>query len=242
MRTLGVRPNFSDYPRQEQELIRRTAKVYYPSSFYAELFDSIGKNTFPNCHTYKCAQDKIKQTALFNMAGIAHPRTHVFYGRRQKSTILDRFDLPFVAKKPRGSAMGRDVFLIRNKEELASYCQNNWPAYIQEYLPVKRDIRAVVIGGKVRHAYWRVAVGQDFRTNISAGGRIDLSPVPDEALSLALRAAQLCKWDDVGVDIIEYDGAFYILEGNMKYGRQGFRAAGIDYLELMTTLIRNGEI
>jgi hypothetical protein len=28
----------------------------------------------------------------------------------------------------------------------------------------------------------------------------------------------------------------------MKYGKEGFRQAGIDYLKLMETLIENGEI
>ena len=239
---LGVRPNFDDYTPAEKALIRQSSKVYYPSLFYAELLDAMGKETFPNYHTYKIAQDKIKQTALFGLAGIAHPRTRVFYGRRQKLAILELFDLPFIAKKPRGSAMGRGVFLIRNEEDLANYCQNQWPAYIQEYLPAKRDMRVVVIGGKVRHAYWRIASGEDFRSNVSAGGRIDLSPVPAEALALAEHAARQCRWDDVGVDVLEYDGAFYVLEANMKYGLQGFKAAGIDYLELMTGLIRNGEL
>ena len=82
--TLGVRPNFSDYTSEEAHLIRNASKIYYPSSFYADLFDAIGKNTFPSYHTYKCVQDKIKQTALFELLNISHPRTRVFYGKRQK--------------------------------------------------------------------------------------------------------------------------------------------------------------
>ena len=48
--TLGVRPNFSDYTTEEASLIRNASKIYYPSSFYADLFDAIGKNTFPSYH------------------------------------------------------------------------------------------------------------------------------------------------------------------------------------------------
>lgn len=240
--TMGVRPNFSDYSAEEKMMIRSAAKVYYPSAFYADLFDAMGKKTFPSYHTYKFAQDKIKQTALFNMLGIAHPRTRVFYGRRQKSSILQYFSLPLIAKVPRGSALGRGVFLIRSHEELAEYCQSQSAAYIQEYLPIDRDMRVVVIGKKVVHAYWRIAPAGGYRSNVAAGGCIDLSPLPQQALDLALQAAQACGWDDVGIDICEHDGRLYVLEANMKYGREGFRQAGIDYFQLMEQLITDGEI
>ena len=242
VRTLGVRPNFFDYDEPERSLIRKAPKIYYPSSFYAELFNTLGKPTFPSCDSYRCAQDKIKQTALFHLAGISHPLTRVFYGRRQKRTILDHFGLPLIAKVARGSARGRGVFLIRSRDELDEYCQVPEPAYIQEYLPIDRDMRVVVIGKKVRHAYWRTGAPGDFRNNVSAGGRIELDAVPREAHRLALYAAERCRWDDVGLDICEYKGDYFVLEGNMKYGREGFSKAGIDYFEMMTDLIRNGEI
>ncbi|MFP4349081.1 MAG: RimK family alpha-L-glutamate ligase, partial [Desulfococcaceae bacterium] len=59
---------------------------------------------------------------------------------------------------------------------------------------------------------------------------------------LALNTARSCGWDDVGIDICAFDGWFYVLEANMKYGKEGFRQAGIDYTRLMETLIENGEI
>lgn len=240
--TIGVRPNFSDYSGHEKKLIRDAPKIYFPTEFYAELFDTMGKATFPSYHTYKFSQDKIKQTALFNLAGISHPRTRVFYGKRQKSKITQYFDLPVIAKTPRGSALGRGVYLIRTPAELAQYCQTAGPAYIQEYLRIQRDIRVVVIGNKVVHAYWRVAAPGEHRSNVAAGGRIDLSPVPEEALKLALHTAKVCRWDNVGIDICEHQGRFFVLEGNMKYGFEGFRQAGMDYIQLMTDLIAAGQI
>jgi ribosomal protein S6--L-glutamate ligase len=240
--SLGVRPNFDDYDEQAKALIRNASKIYYPSAFYADLLDAMGKATFPSYHTYKFAQDKIKQTALFKLAGIAHPRTRVFYGPLQKSRITRYFEFPFIAKVPRGSAMGRGVYQIRNAAELADYCNIPGPAYIQQYLPIDRDIRVVVIGGQVVHAYWRIAAAGDFRTNVGVGGRIELGNVPNGALRLARETAQCCRWDDVGIDICEHRGDFYVLEGNMKYGREGFREAGLDYRQVMSDLIGRGVI
>jgi len=46
----------------------------------------------------------------------------------------------------------------------------------------------------------------------------------------------------VGIDICLSEGDFYVLEANMKYGKEGFRKAGIDYVKLMEELIENGAI
>jgi ribosomal protein S6--L-glutamate ligase len=240
--TLGVRSNFSDYSPREAELIRNAGKIYYPSTFYADLFDAMGKSTFPSYHTYKCVQDKIKQTALFEMLRIAHPRTRAYYGKRQKNSIIEHFRFPFVAKIPRGSSMGRGVYLIQDENQLADYLQLTDVAYIQEYLPVDRDIRVIVIGDRVVHAYWRIAPLDEFRSNIAVGGTVSLNAVPAQALDLALRTARSCRWDDVGIDICRYRNEFFVLEANMKYGKEGFRQAGINYVQLMEEMIRNEEI
>ena len=81
-----------------------------------------------------------------------------------------------------------------------------------------------------------------FRSNIAVGGTVSLASVPSEALGLALRTAQSCRWDDVGIDICRHEGHYYVLEANMKYGKEGFRQAGIDYIKLMENMIENEEI
>jgi ribosomal protein S6--L-glutamate ligase len=240
--TLGVRTNFNEYPPEDRDEIRMADIIYYPTTFYADLFDSIGKRTFPSYHTYKCVQDKIKQTALFDLLGIPHPRTRVFYGKRQKKTIAGHFKFPFIAKIARGSAQGKGVFLIRDHEALEQYCECNTVAYIQDYLPIDRDMRIVVIGSRIVHAYWRIAPDTDFRSNVSLGARICLDSVPATALQLAAHTARACGWDDVGLDVCRSNGEFYVLEANMKYGREGFRKAGIDYCRLMEAMIERREI
>ncbi len=242
VRTLGVRPNFSDYPPEDAASIRTANKIYYPTPFYADLFDALGIDTFPSYHTYKCVQDKIKQTALLELARIPHPRTRVFYGKRQQAKIGQWFSFPFIGKTPRGSALGRGVFLITDPAALEAYLAQSPVAYIQEMLPIDRDIRAVVIGRRVVHAYWRIAAPGEFRSNVARGAAISLEKVPEEALDLALYTARRCGWDDVGIDICPCKGKYYVLEANMKYGKEGFRAAGIDYLKLMEKMIADGEI
>jgi ribosomal protein S6--L-glutamate ligase len=242
IQTLGFKPNFQDYSIQDQLLIRNAKKIYYPTAFYADLFNAMGKKTFPSFHTYKFALDKIKQTAIFNMLGIPHPETKIFYGKRQKQNILSCFDFPFIAKKAKGSSQGNDVYLVQNFEDLSSFLNNKGPAYIQEYFPIDRDMRVIIIGRKIRLAYWRIAARDNFKTNISQGGTISFDPLPRKALDLAQMTALKCGWDDVGVDILEHDKRFYVLEGNMKYGTKGFLKAGINYKKMLTGLILEGKV
>jgi ribosomal protein S6--L-glutamate ligase len=242
VRTLGVRTNFVDYSDDEIRAIRQAPKIYYPSVFYADLFDAMGKPLFPSYHTYKCVQDKIKQTALFYLLDIPHPFTRVFYGKRRLEKIIRVFTFPMIAKIPRGSALGRGVFLVQNEEELAAYLRLSPVAYIQEYLALDRDIRVVVIGDRVVHAYWRLAAPGEYRSNVAAGGTISLEKVPEKALTLALHTARACGWDDVGIDICVHQGRFLVLEANMKYGKEGFRQAGIDYFKMMEEMIDDGAI
>jgi ribosomal protein S6--L-glutamate ligase len=240
--TLGLCTNLSDYEDWQLDLIRTADVIYFPTAFYADIFDTAGKRTFPSYHTYKYAQDKIKQTALFDLLGIPHPRTRVFYGNRQKSTILKHFSFPFVGKIPRGSALGRGVYLIRNTTELAEFVQLGSPAYIQEYLPVHRDLRVIVIGSRPVHAYWRIAKNNEFRTNVSQGATISFANIPQEGIDFAVRIARICRLDDVGLDLYYHRGQFGVFELNLKYGKEGFKQAGIDYYEMMDELIGDGTI
>ncbi|CCK79398.1 ATP-grasp domain-containing protein [Desulfobacula toluolica] len=242
IQTLGFKPDFQAYSAQEQQIILNAKKIYYPTAFYADLFNAMGKETFPSFHTYKFTLDKIKQTAVFNMLGIPHPKTKIFYGKKQKQTILDFFDFPFIAKKARGSARGAGVYLIQNRDNLSHYLKDKEPAYIQEYLPIDRDMRIIIIGNQIRLAYWRIADPDNFKTNISQGGTASFDPLPSKALDLALITASKCGWDDVGIDIIEHDSNFYVLEGNMKYGTKGFCLAGINYKKMLANLIVEGRI
>ncbi len=240
--TLGVRTNFNDYSTDERAMIRGAPKIYYPTAFYADLLDSTGKALFPSYHTYKCVQDKIKQTALFELLDIPHPRTRVFYGLRRQRKISNYFTFPFIAKVARGSAMGRGVYLIRNPDDLAAYLAQCAPAYIQQYVPARKDLRVVVIGARVAVAYWRIAAEGEYRSNLAQGATISMDAVPQAAIDLALTTARKCGWDDVGIDICRHAGQYYVLEANMKYGKEGFRHAGIDYIHYMEKMIADEHI
>lgn len=239
--TLGVRPNLSDYPAAHRELIEQARVVYYPTVAFAAQLKVLGKRIFPSLESHILEGDKIKQTIMLEMAGLPHPRTRVFYGKQRKD-ILKHFRFPFVAKIPRASAGGLGVFLIQDQNDLDAYLTDNQPAYIQEYLPLERDLRILCVGFEPVCCYWRWSVPGNFRTNVAQGGQVDFSEVPEEAVDLAVEAARTCNLDDVGVDIVIAGGKPMVLEFNMKYGHKGPAQAGMDVRRIVVDKILRGEI
>ncbi|RJX35887.1 MAG: RimK family alpha-L-glutamate ligase [Desulfarculus sp.] len=239
--TLGLRPNLADYPPAHRELIRRAPVIYYPTDAFAAQMAVLGKRIFPSLECHLFEGDKIKQTALFNLLGLPHPRTRVFYGR-QREQIGDHFRFPFIAKTPRASSLGRGVFLIRGQDDLEAYLARHPVAYVQELLPIERDLRAVVIGFEPICAYWRLPAPGDFRSNLGQGGRVDFRDVPPAAVELAVETARAANLDEVGLDLAVVENQPLLLEFNVKYGRQGPRQAGIDVVELVARKILAGQL
>ncbi len=239
--TLGVKPNFSEYTSHEKKLITNSRLILYPTLNYAQFFTTMDMKIFPSVETYLYADEKIKQTTLFTMLNIPHPRTKFFY--RPKHHLIEQdFNFPFIAKFARGSSRGRGVFLIHNKEELDQYLQCTKIAYIQEYLPHKRDLRVILINYQLVLAYWRHCGPDTFKTNLHQGGKIVFEDIPEEIIKCAEQYARMCKLNDVGFDFIHSKGNWHLIEANMLYGRQGLKEKGLVLKEIIREKLISGEL
>jgi ribosomal protein S6--L-glutamate ligase len=239
--TLGVKPNFFDYTQTERALILNARRIFFPTRNYAEFFSTMGKETFPSLENYLYADEKIKQTTLFYLLGIPHPRTKIYY-RLHHQDITEDFVFPFVGKVARRSARGRGVFKLRSMKDLEDYSKRNKVAYIQEYLHHERDLRVVLINYEPVLAYWRIRSKDDFRTNVSQGGRIDFRDISEKGVELAREWAKACKFDDVGMDLINSGGKWYAIEANMKYGRKGLLLKGMDLKQIFRAKLLSGKL
>ena len=239
--TLGVKPNFMDYGERERSLIRNAKVVLYPTLNYAQFLTTMGIRIFPSLETYLYADEKIKQTTLFHMLGIPHPRTRIYYALHHRD-ILNDFRFPYVGKLPRSSARGRGVFKIGNASDLEKYLRLTRIAYIQEYLPHDRDVRVILINYRPVIAYWREAAAGNFRTNVSQGGRILFDDIPQQAVKLARECAAQCKFNDVGLDLIHCREQWHVIEANMKYGRKALKLKGLDLKQIIREKLLSGEL
>ncbi len=243
--TIGLRLNFDDYTKREKWLIGQASRIYFPTIFYAGTFHSAGKSIFPSIASYIHLGDKIRQLALFRYLNIPMPRTRILGGSRQarRRQIVECFSFPFVAKIPEASGRGTGVFFIDSYEALDEYlaCSSGL-SYIQEYLPIERDLRVVIVGSRAVHSYWKVSSPENFRTNVAQGGTVDFRDIPDEAVELALRAARSGGIDYAGFDLCFYKGEWMVLEANMNFGTEGLEAAGISLKEMLCRMVMDGEI
>jgi len=239
--TLGVKPNFADYSEEERKIILDAAMILYPTTNYAQFFSTMGKPFFPSLETCLYADEKIKQTTLFSMLSVPHPRTRIYYHLHHHNILRD-FSFPFVAKVPRASSGGRGVYKIENPEQLQAYLCLTHVAYIQEYLPHDRDLRIILVNYEPILSYWRHRDPANFRSNLYQGGIPQFFEIPDEALSLAREAALRCRFNDVGLDLILCKGKWYVIEANMEYGRKGLRMKGLNLKQILREKLLSGEL
>jgi len=239
--TIGVRPNFYDYSAEERKQMFNAVCILYPSLNYAQYFTTIGKRIFPSVETYLYAGQKMKQTTLFNMLDIPHPKTRI-YLKREFNRIEDEFAFPFIAKIPRASSRGRGVFKINDSGRLQEYLQMTKFAYIQEFLEHDRDLRVILINYQPILAYWRMPPRGDFRANLFQGGIIDFGDIPADALELARDYARKCNFNDVGLDLMQSKGKWYLIEANMQYGREGLKKKDMILKEIIRGKLLNGTL
>ena len=240
--TLGLRCNWQEYTPEEREMILGAEKVYFPTVFYAHVLGGMGKKIFPGLSSYNLLGNKIRQTCLFNMLGIPHPKTRFFFGRNRMEKILSDFHFPFIGKIPEASSLGRGVFLIDSEALLAEYLERVNTAYIQEYLPIDRDIRVVVIGDRAVLSYWKIARPGDFRTNVARGSRISFEKVPAQVIKLVTNLAARSGIDHAGFDVCLTERGPMIFEANIHFGTEGFSEAGLSYKEIIARMADRREI
>src|SRR5262249_28824853 len=101
----------------------------------------------------------------------------------------------------------------------------------QEYIRESkgRDIRAIVVGGRVVAAMRRVAKPGEFRSNLHRGGKGNSVHLPLVYRRAATRATKVMGLEVAGVDMLESKTGPKILEINSSPGLEGVeRATGVD--------------
>lgn len=211
--------------QQSLDLIRAAHWVLFPEYWQINwLVYGLKKNIFPSLSSYSLGYSKIEMTYAFQVLCPQNvPYTRIL-ARSDSAvgTILDNFPFPFVAKTVR-SARGRGVYLIENEAELLSYVAQNEMLYVQEYLPIERDLRVVFVGDDVVTAYWRIAPEGGFHNNVSRGGSVSFDDIPAQAIDLVRRVAVELKVNHAGFDVAVVNGRPYLLEFNMRFGNQALR-------------------
>ncbi|MCE0760477.1 hypothetical protein LWH94_14865 [Marinobacter sp. G11] len=202
------------------------------------LIHGLKCRVFPSVASYRIGHDKVEMTRAFQTVAPEHTPWTIIEanGPQEREMLWDAMALPFVAKLPKAS-MGEGVWLIESRADWLKYCERSDVLYVQEYLPIDRDVRVVIVGDRVVTAYWRTQAEQGFYNNVARGGQIVTGDVPAAAIELALRLARELEVDHAGFDIALVEGYPYVLEFNRLFGNQGLgqgsdlKDAILDYLQ-----------
>lgn len=217
------------------DLVRSADWLLFPEYWQVNsLYYGLGCRIFPSIASYHLGHDKVEMTRVFQAVCPQNvPQTVIEAGTPEGiRATLERFAFPFVAKDVRSSE-GKGVYKIDNELDWHRYCRGRQVLYAQEYLPIDRDLRVVVIGDRVVGCYWRLQSADGFHNNIAAGGRLDFSPAPAAAVELVEKLCRQLGIDHAGFDIAMAGDRPYILEFNRLFGNHGLSEQDIRPAELI---------
>jgi len=209
--------------------LRAADWLIYPEYWQIHaLFYGLNKRIFPSMASYHIGHDKIEQTRVFQLLCPQHiPDTQILENSEKNAQQLwDELCAPFVAKIPRSSE-GRGVFLIETRAQWHAYCDQSTVLYVQEQLPIDRDLRLVLIGDCVVAGYWRLQGSDGFHNNIAQGGELDFSPLPQKAIDLVESVARHLGINHGGFDVAMVGNHPYLIEYNRLFGNQGLIEQGL---------------
>ncbi|PMH44800.1 hypothetical protein BCU68_11660 [Vibrio sp. 10N.286.49.B3] len=145
------------------------------------------------------------------------PRTRIFYEVEEALNFLTNAEYPKIVKRSYGPSNygGYFVHKVDDAEEaLRLFSEKRYyPAYIQDFVPMKADIRVMLIGHQPVCAFWRRPPEGEWLTNTSQGGSMDYQAVPDAVLELAVKASKAANAEYWACDIaVSMDDDYTILE------------------------------
>ncbi len=228
---------------RERDAVQAADWILFPETWQVNaLVYGLGKRIFPALPGYHLGRDKIEMTRAFQACVPEHlPRTLILPSNRNAlEQIVEEFTFPLVVKEPR-NARGLGVYRVEDERELRGLAARLDILYVQEYLPLERDLRVVWVGDRVVSAYWRSG-DNGFHHNVSKGGSVCFDAIPAQATALVERIAPRLGLDYAGFDVAMVDGWPYLLEFNLFFGNDALNARGVrlgpviwDYLQACST-------
>ena len=225
----GVIPLKPEQWLSRQDIVQAADWILFPEYWQVNtLVYGWKKKIFPSISSFHLGHDKVEMTRAFQaLCPDNTPTTQILsHTETAIEQILDGFCFPFVAKEARNS-MGRGVYLIETREDFLEYANSNSALYVQEYLPINKDLRLVLVGDTVVAGYWRKAAAGQFHNNVSRGGSVSFEDIPEGAVRLVESFARQTGINHAGFDVAEVEGHYYFLEFNTRFGTRALIDRGI---------------
>lgn len=184
---------------------------------------------------------KIGTSLEFSQTNIPYPWTKQFGNKKALMKSADKLKYPIIAKHPAGRK-GKNIYKLNSKGNLKKFIKqikHSERFLFQQYIPNDGDIRILVVGYIAIGAMKRLKAPSSFKANISQGAKGEPYLLTENLKKIAERAARTTKTEIAGVDVIEHNDKFYVIEVNRAPQFKGFKKytgidpvpAIIDYIE-----------
>jgi len=195
-------------------------------------FERLNVPTLPNSAAIEASKDKMYANQIMAQAGLPIPKTMLTRFPCKAELVERQVGFPCVIKVVTGSH-GAGVYLCETPKqfedlsELISSLDFKNSMIVQEYVQASegRDLRVIVIGGRVIGAMLRQSTDGSFKANISRGGQGMAFDVDDQMEMLAIQVAKVLDLDIAGIDLLFHPDGYRICEANSSPGFKGFEAA-----------------
>lgn len=226
-------------PLPDVVLARTGSGTGYFNLSVLRQFERLNVPTLPNSNSIEASKDKMYANQILAQAGLPIPKTMLTRFPCKSELVEKQVGFPCVIKVVTGSH-GAGVYLCETPKqfedlsELISSLDFKNSMIVQEYVKYSegRDIRVIVIGGRVVGAMLRKSTDGSFKANISRGGEGSAFNVDEELEMLSIQVAKTLDLDIAGVDLLFHPDGYRICEANSSPGFRGFeKALGINVPE-----------
>jgi RimK family alpha-L-glutamate ligase len=192
-----------------------TQKIFFRLDILSAI-EAYGIRLINSRESLEIASDKFLTSIMLEKNNIPTPKTVIC---EDPNDALDSFEElgSDVILKPLFGSKGIGITRLNDKafaeNVIYTLAHLNEIFYLQEFIEHNnRDIRILVIGNEPIAGMYRVS--DNWKTNIHAGAQIEPLDLNDELIDLAIKAAKVTKTEIAGVDIVESNNGYYVLEVN----------------------------
>ena len=192
-------------------------------------------------------KDKLYTQQVLGQSSLPVPKTLLVKHPIDIDFVESNIGYPAIIKTLSGS-FGAGVFLVETKKQLtqllkmAELTKPSYNIIVQEFIKESfgKDLRVLVITGKVVGCMMRKSVDDDFRANITRSGEAIPYQIDDDIEWISGECARLLNLDIAGVDLLFNDGKYVICEVNSSPGFEGMdRYTKTNIAENIVTFVKH---
>ena len=214
-------------PKPDYIIPRIGANVTSQGEFVIRHFEKMGVPTLTSSDGLLNSRNKLRSIQILAEHQLKMPTTYFSDDLEHAEDYINaKMGYPFILKITEGT-QGVGVYLIKDvvtaKRFFEHYSISKTRVILQEFVEESkgRDIRVFTVGEKVVAAMERVALKDEFRSNIHRGGEGKLIDLTNEEKEMAVNAIKSLNLKIGGVDIIRSKRGPMILEVNSSPGLEG---------------------